>query len=197
MKNPNLFRKAIHAFDDANQQDPNKETVDGEPVPKELIYGRRMSQQLDEITPDASEELKLAVRCQHLERWKIPRNNYPKTRRGYHTWRNDLKKYHAKRAGEILDDVGYKAEIIDRVQELVQKKRIKTDPEAQLMEDVICLVFLNHYFADFSEKHPDEKIIKILRKTWEKMSKDGHNWALNLDLSDEVKRYVKSAGLVD
>jgi len=197
MEKPNLFKEAIQAFDEANRLDPNTEDVDGKSVPKELIYGKRMSKKLNEIAPDASEELKLAVRCQHLERWKIPRSDYPKTRRGYHKWRNDLKKYHAKRAAEILYEVGYKPELIDRVKELVQKKRIKTDPEAQLMEDVICLVFLKHYFADFSQKHPDEKIAKILRKTWKKMSDRGHEWALSLDLTADVKGYIKKAGLID
>lgn len=189
------YDKAIRAFDEANRQDPNKETVNGKEVPKELIYGERMTEELQKLDPDASEALRLAARSQHIERWKIPRSEYPKTRRGYHKWRNALKKFHAERAGEILEEVGYDQETIDRVQDLVKKKRIKTDPEAQMMEDVICLVFMKYYFLNFAQKHPEEKVIKIVRKTWKKMSEEGHKATMNLELPDEAAKLVEKADL--
>ena len=189
------YQKAIRAFDDANRQDPNKETVNGREVPKELIYGKRMTEELLKLDPDASEALRLAARSQHIERWKIPRSEYPKTRKGYHKWRNALKKFHAERAGEILKEVGYDREIIERVEDLVKKKRIKTDPEAQMMEDVICLVFMKYYFHNFAEKHPDEKVIKIVRKTWKKMSETGHKAALKLEFPEKAEKLVEKADL--
>ncbi|MEM7015854.1 MAG: DUF4202 domain-containing protein, partial [Pseudomonadota bacterium] len=160
------FDTAIARFDDTNAQDPNQENGQ----PKELLYGRRMSGWLDKLTSDAPEALKLAARCQHIRRWAIPRSEYPMGRQGYHRWRNRLKQYHAEVAGEILQDVGYDDELISRVQSLLRKENLTRDPEMQLLEDVICLVFLENYLADFSTQHEESKIIDILRKTLGKMS---------------------------
>jgi len=193
MNDSEKFRNAIKAFDKANSKDPNAETVDGEDYPKELLYAQRMTEWLDKMNPDASEALRLAARCQHIERWVIPREEYPENRPGYLKWRNELKKYHAERAGAILKEVGYDQETIKRVQKLVMKKGIKTDPEAQMLEDVICLVFLSYYFDDFAEKHDDEKLVSILKKTWRKMSVEGRSKALELDMPDESRKLVQRA----
>lgn len=187
------YDQAIKAFDEANSKDPNKDTVDGVEYPKELLYAQRMTEWLQKMAPDASEKLRLAARCQHLERWVIPRDEYPMNRPGYIKWRNDLKRYHAERAGEILKDVGYDEKTIERVQDLVMKKGLKKDPEAQMLEDVICVVFLMHYFDEFSREHTDEKLVRILQKTWRKMSKQGRERALKLDLSDKSRRLVEKA----
>lgn len=193
MNESDRFRKAVQAFDEANSKDPNTDTVNGNDYPKELLYALRMTEWLDKIDPDASEALRLAARCQHIERWVIPREEYPDNRPGYLKWRNDLKKYHAERAGTILDDFGYDEATIKRVQKLVMKKGIKTDPEAQMLEDVICLVFLAYYFDDFAEKHNDEKLVGILKKTWRKMSEEGRSRALDLDMPDETRKLVERA----
>ncbi len=187
------FQKAIEAFDKANARDPEKEVSSGAGRPKELLYAERMSEWLDKLEPDASEALRLAARCQHLERWVIPRDEYPMDRPGYLKWRNALKKYHAGRAREILNDVGYDEETIGRVEDLVMKKGLKTDPEAQTLEDVICLVFLKYYFDDFAGKHEEEKIISILQKTWRKMSPRGQEAALKLEMPESAKRLVEKA----
>ena len=187
------FGKAVEAFDQANSKDPNSETSGGKEYPKELLYARRMSEWLDRFEPDASETLKLAARCQHIERWVIPREEYPMNRPGYLKWRNALKRYHADRAGEILNKAGYDREIIDRVRELVMKKGLKTDPEAQTLEDVVCLVFLQYYFEDFAEKHNEEKIVNILQKTWRKMSPRGQETALQLNLSEPAHQMIEKA----
>lgn len=193
MSNSEHFREAIHAFDEANSKDPNIDTVNGKDQPKELLYAQRMTEWLGKMDPEASEPLRLAARCQHIERWVIPREEYPETRSGYLRWRNDLKKYHAERAGNILKDVGYDEKTIRRVQKLVMKKGIKSDTEAQMLEDVICLVFLVYYFDDFADKHDDEKLVSILKKTLRKMSKEGRNRALQLDMSDESRKLVEKA----
>lgn len=193
MSNSERFRKAIHAFDEANSKDPNIDTVNGKDRPKELLYAQRMTEWLGKMEPEASEPLRLAARCQHIERWVIPRDEYPETRSGYLRWRNDLKKYHAERAGNILKDVGYDEKTIQRVQKLVMKKGIKSDTEAQMLEDVICLVFLVYYFDDFADKHDDEKLVNILKKTLRKMSEEGRNRALQLDMSDESRKLVEKA----
>lgn len=187
------FATAIAAFDRANEADPNVEEVDGTEVPRELAYARRMSAWLDRLYPEASEALRLAVRCQHIERWTSPRKSYPDGRVGYLTWRRDLKTFHAERAGEILREVGYGEDIAARVGALVRKERLKQDPEAQALEDVVCLVFLESYFSPFARQHDPAKVVDIVRKTWRKMSGHGQAAALELPLDAESRALVEEA----
>lgn len=181
MADSQRFARAIALFDAANAADPNKETVDGTEMPKELVYGQRMSEMLERFAPDASEAVKLAVRAQHIERWKVPRSSYPMDRTGYLQWRTGLYKYHAETAGRLMKEAGYDDEMIARVQAAVGKRGIKVNPETQLLEDVVDLVFIEYYMLDFAGQHPEydeEKWIGIIRKTWQKMSKEAHEFAL-------------------
>ena len=187
------LRGAFDRFDAENARDPNHELFEGAPVPKELLYARRMSAWLERFAPDASEPLRLAARCQHIRRWEIPRQTYPMTRAGYHLWRTRLGKFHADIAAGILRDIGYDEPTIARVQSLVRKERLKQDAEAQTLEDVICLVFLESYFADFAKQHDEQKVIGILRKTWRKMSPRGQEFALALPLAAEARALVEQA----
>lgn len=187
------FAAAIARFDAANARDPNLTIVDGMPQPKELVYARRMTDWLSRLEPNASELVQLAARCQHLMRWSIPRDLYPMDRPGYLKWRTTLYDFHADRAAEILRDVGYDDATIARVRSLVRKEKIKADPEMQLLEDVICLVFLENYFAEFAADHDEEKLIRILRRTWAKMSPRGHEAALGLDLPERERKLVERA----
>ena len=176
------FAAAIAQVDAANGLDPNRETVAGSPRPKELIYAERMSAMLARFVPDASEALKLAARCQHIERWKIPRSDCPQTRAGYQQWRATLRDFHAHRAGGILRDVGYDDATIARVRTLIRKERMKSDPEAQALEDVVALVFLESYLEGFVATHGDyeeAKFVDILQKTARKMSARGRAAALS------------------
>ncbi|MDJ0935072.1 MAG: DUF4202 domain-containing protein [Kiloniellales bacterium] len=184
---------AFAAFDRANAADPNLEEGAEGPEPKELLYGRRMSAFLTELHPEASAELRLAARAQHLERWRIPRKSYPEGRVGYLTWRRDLKAFHADRAAEILRDLGFEEAFIARVGALLRKERLKQDPDSQALEDVACLVFLAHHFAAFSEGHDEAKLVDILRKTWRKMSERGQQAALALPLDGRSLRLVETA----
>ncbi|WP_201987525.1 DUF4202 domain-containing protein [Hymenobacter rubidus] len=191
---PARFAAALAAFDAANAEDPNQETdAHGRQWPKEVLYAHRMSACLTRVAPDASEAVQLAARCQHIRRWAIPRQDFPMTRPGYHQWRNALKKYHAELAGQLLSRVGYSPEMIVRVQELVQKLRLKDDPEMQLLEDVICLVFLEYYFLPFAAQHPAEKVVEIVQKTWPKMTARGQQLALQLPLPAEALALVSQA----
>jgi hypothetical protein len=187
------FDEAIRRFDEANAEDPIIENVDGEEVPKELIYGQRMSEWLDRFAPDAPEPVKLAAHAQHIRRWEVPRDTYPEGRAGYLKWRTDLYKRHGDIAGAILNDVGYDDDAIDRVKTLLRKRGLKTDPDVQLMEDVICLVFLQYYFHDFVKQHTEEKLILIIQKTWKKMTDKGHEAALKLDYAPEDLALIQKA----
>lgn len=184
------FEQAITIIDQKNSEDPNIEIYEGKEYPKELLYSERMSQKLLEFHPEASEELQIAARAQHICRWKYPRDSYPMNRAGYLRWREGLKKIHAEITAEILEEVGYDEEFIKRVSFLIKKKLIKKDSGSQVIEDVVCLVFLEFYLEDFAARHEDEKVIDIIQKTWVKMSAEGHNAALQLPFS------TRSAGLI-
>ena len=193
MTSTDRFRRAVERFDGANAEDPNRELVDGAEQPRELVYARRMTARLDRFRPDAPEAVRLAARCQHIRRWTIPRRDYPAGREGYRRWRTDLARFHASTAAAILRDVGYNEGVVARVEALLRKERLKADPEVQLLEDVICLVFLEHYLAGFAPKHDEETLVGVLRKTWRKMSDEGRRAALSLDLPTGLRPLVERA----
>ncbi len=187
------LHKAFALFDQANTQDPNVEVFEGKSYPKELLYAIRMTDRLDTFEPEASEPLRLTARCQHICRWEIPRESYPMDRPGYLKWRQDLKKFHAEKAGQILREVGYSREIIEKVAFLLEKKQLKKNPETQTLEDVICLVFLEFYFEAFAKKYEEDKLVDILQKTWRKMSERGQATALKLPLSPNALDLIGKA----
>lgn len=177
-----LFLKARSLIDAANKADPNQVTADGEDWPKELLYSKRMSDMLERYKPEADDVMKLAIRAQHIERWKSSRQDYPQGRIGYLKWRKDLYKIQASRAVELMAEAGYEQAERDRAWQAVAKKNIKGNPDTQMLEDVTDLVFMEHYMLEFVTKHPDYdevKWIEIIRKTWLKMSQDAQQFALS------------------
>jgi hypothetical protein len=179
---PSTYDRALALIDAANSDDPNQVSADGKDWPKELLYSERMSDMLARYHSGADDAMKLAIRSQHIERWKSPRNAYPMDRIGYLKWRKDLYKIQANTAAKLLLEAGYDDEVIDRVRNAVAKKNIKGNPDTQLLEDVTDLVFLEYYLLAFVAKHPDysdQKWIEIIQKTWNKMSDDAHAFALS------------------
>ncbi|MFS4466753.1 DUF4202 domain-containing protein [Maribacter sp. 2210JD10-5] len=193
MPDSQKLEKAFQLFDEANSKDPNTEVFKGKSYPKEVLYGLRMTETLNSFMPNASEALRLTARCQHICRWEIPRDRYEMNRAGYLKWRQELKKFHAEKASEILKTIGYETQIIEQVVFLLMKKQLKKSEETQTLEDVICLVFLKYYFEPFAEKHDEGKIIAILQKTWRKMSEKGHGAALKLPFSEKSQALIKKA----
>jgi hypothetical protein len=187
------FQRAVERFDAANAEDPNRELLDGVEQPKELLYARRMTACLDRFHPDAPEPVRLAARCQHIRRWTVPRADYPDGRDGYRRWRTDLARFHASTAAATLREVGYDPVQIARVESLLRKEHLKADRDVQLLEDVICLVFLQHYLPDFAPRHEEGKVLGVLRKTWRKMSDEGRAAALGLELPRELRALVERA----
>jgi Domain of unknown function (DUF4202) len=191
------FERAIAGFDAANAADPHRESVDGVLRPKELVYAERMTAMLARFAPEAPEVVRLAARCQHIERWKIPRTDYAMDRIGYLQWRKRLNKFHGKVAGRLLHEAGYDAATIARVARLLMKEGLKSDPEAQTLEDVVDLVFLEHYLADFVAKHDGYDAAKfrdILAKTAKKMSPRGREAAVSLiDVPPALAPAIRSA----
>ena len=193
MASSEQFEKALAQFDLYNSKDPNKEEYNGKANPKELLYATRMSERLDLFKPGSPDYLKLAARCQHIGRWEIPRSSYPMDKKGYLQWRNTLKFHHAKIAGDILTNCGYDAETIDKVKFLLLKKELNKNADTQILEDVICLVFIQYYLEEFAAKHEDDKVVDILRKTMKKMSPSAITEAGKINVSGKIKELVQQA----
>jgi hypothetical protein len=187
------FSEAIRRFDEENARDPNVIFVGGVPHPHELLYAQRLTDWALRLSPEASEALRLAVRCQHICRWQIPRDSYEMTRAGYLQWRNDLKTFHARKAAEILREVGYPEDVIARVQELNLKRNLGRDPECQVLEDALCLVTLQYQLSDLMAKTEPDKMVGILQKTWKKMSPAARDHALALPFTHAEKELIKRA----
>ena len=174
------FAEAISLIDEQNSQDPNHELVDGQPVPRELLYSQRLTAWVLRLHPSASEALLLAARSQHICRWKIPRSQYPATRAGYHQWKNDLKSFHANTSAQILQSLGYDLSTIDRVRFLNLKQGFPDDAETRILEDALCLMFLEYQFAELAQKAEAEKVVNALRKSWAKMTLRAREAALSI-----------------
>jgi Domain of unknown function (DUF4202) len=182
--NSTRFQEAITRVDAANAADPRG---------VELPYSQRLSAWIDRLAPSASEELRLAARAQHICRWMIPRESYPSGRIGYLKWREELKDFHAQKAGEILREVGYDDTMVSRVQDLIHKHNFPRNPEGRVLEDALCLVFLETQFAETTAKTGDEKMLGILQKTWRKMTPQAQQIALTLPMSPECRALVEKA----
>lgn len=157
------------AIDAANAKDPTKEN--GQPAA--LLYGQRMTAEQQRLFPDASEVLQIAARGQHIERWLLPRGDYPMDRPGYLQWRQEQGRRHAERIAGLMADAGYDADAIDRARKMLTKQGIKRDSEVQALEDIICFTFIRWYLGDFMAEQPDEKMPRIIEKTAKKMSAEG------------------------
>ena len=182
---PDRLQRALARIDQLNSEDPNTELVDGISTPRELAYAQRLTDWVLRLDPNASETLRIAARGQHVQRWTVPRERYERNRRGYLRWREVLKAFHAKTVTEIMQQEGFPDEMIQRVRMTILKKSLATDPEAQTIEDALCLLFLETQLSDLRRKEPEEKMLEILRKTWQKMSERARGEALQLPLAPE------------
>jgi hypothetical protein len=184
---------AFDLFDRYNRQDPNMVIWNGHTFPAEYFYALELYKWVVKLDHSPSEALLLASRSQHIGRWEVPRGDYPAGKAGYLNWRSDLGKYHAEKAGELMAEAGYDEGFIADVKRIILKQKIKLDAEVQTMENALCLVFLEFQFEDFHQKHDEEKLIHILRKTWKKMSEPGQQAALKLHFSDASKAIIAKA----
>jgi protein-tyrosine-phosphatase len=182
----------LKAINQLHRQDP--ERIDGQPA--ELIYAMHLERWIGDLVAAPSPALLLAARCQHLERWAIARSEFAADKAGYFAWRKAVHQHQGKRAGALLAAAGCPEALTTRVTQLVAKAVPKSDPEGQALEDAACLVFLETELAGFAAEHPDytrDKFIDIIRKTWRKMSPDGHRLALTIPLPAALAELVKAA----
>ncbi|MEO6996195.1 MAG: DUF4202 domain-containing protein [Lacunisphaera sp.] len=187
------YAKARELIDAAHSADP-KTTAEGKPA--ELVYAERMEAWAVRISPQATPLLRLAARCQHLERWSVPRATFPDGKVGYLNWRRSLYVKQAARAKELLLVAGVSGNEADEVATWVAKSGLKTNPGTQALEDAACLVFLENEIEDFAAQHaeyPAEKFVEIIKKTWRKMSPAAQQAALGLDLRPDIAALVKAA----
>ncbi len=187
------LENTLKAIDAMHTQDPEQEEVNGKTYPAELLYAQRMTEWMNKLEENPSEEVQIAVRSQHLCRWEIPRSEYPMDRPGYLKWRTDLGKLHAEKAAAAMSESGYDEDTIEATKKIIRKQNLKNSPEAQLMEDCACLVFIETGFLDFAAKYAEEKVIDIVQKTWHKMSDKAHDAALKLSLPDEALTIIQKA----
>jgi hypothetical protein len=181
------------AIDNINKEDPNTTTINGSSQPKELLYGQYMSECIDQYWPDANDLLQIAVRAQHIKRWHLQRTEFDAGKAGYLKWRIEQGKFHAQLTKNIMLENGYSEEEAETTAKLLRKEKLKSNPDTQTLEDVACLVFLQHYFDAFAAKHKEDKIIRILQLTWRKMSDQAHSIALKLTLPEHLATLVGKA----
>ena len=193
VENASRFREAIRQFDALNAEDPNREPANGIARPRELLHAERLSGWVMKLAPNASEALRLASRCQHLCRWMIPRSSYELNRAGYHQWRNELKRFHAAKSAEVLRKAAYDESIVARVTDLNLKSHFPADPESRVLEDALCLVFLQFQLPELASKTDDTKIINALQKSWKKMTPIAHEHALKLPYGKRERDLIERA----
>ncbi|MCB9597927.1 MAG: DUF4202 domain-containing protein [Sandaracinaceae bacterium] len=184
---------ALSAIDALHAEDPDTVEVDGVVVAAELDYARRMTDALERVIDAPSDALRIAVRAQHLQRWRLARAAFPSTRPGYHAWRTAQGKAHAELAVETLRPLGFDEALLDRVASLVRKRGRATDPEAQALEDAACVVFLETRLEAFAAERDDDQVIEVLQKTWAKMGPRGREAALAIELSASARALVERA----
>jgi len=180
-------------FDQANGEDPTLLPTPEGPAPREQLHARWLTEWVLRLQPSPSVPLRLAARCQHLCRWKIPRAAHPADRAGYLRWRAELKRFHADLSAGILRECGFAEELIDQVRALNLKANFPADPDSRVLEDALCLLFLERQFADLAAKTDRAKVVNALRKSWAKMTPAARSLALELPLPASARELLEEA----
>jgi hypothetical protein len=187
------LQAALEAIDAANAADPNHIEVRGRSRPKELAHAELASEWVRKLDSEASDCLRLAARAHHIRRWELPRADYPDGKAGYYRWRREQQRRHAEHVGRILVEQGYDEVSVARVQAIIRKQGLGSDPEVQVFEDALCLVFIETQFRVLGERLGDEKLVEVTRKTLEKMSDAGIARVSELPVSQEDLALIQRA----
>ena len=193
MANSGRYERAIAAIDAGNGDDPNVVTVRGRTGPKEVLHAGLVSEWVERLQPDAPEPLRLAARGHHYRRWTVPRSSAPAGRAGYLKWRKARQEDQARELGELLAGAGYDDATVNRVQAIVRKENLANDAEVQVLEDALCLVFIETQFAELAAKLDRPKMVDVVRKTLKKMSAEGQAMALSLPLPAADRALIEEA----
>jgi hypothetical protein len=187
------FQQAVDAIDNANAGDPTSVTVRGERRPLALAHGVLATEWVSKLAPDADETWLLAARAHHLRRWELPRNTYPAGRAGYLRWKRDQRQRHAEDIAALLGPIGYERATIDRVQSLVRRDDLATDPGSQAVEDGACLAFVETQLSDVATRLPRDRLVEIIRKTLRKMSPAAQAALAGVDLGTNERAVLDEA----
>ena len=187
------FDKTLAALDALHAEDPRQINVADDTLPQELWHAGRMSAWLERLDPASDALTRIAVRAQHLQRWQVPRSDYPEGRVGYLTWRRDQGQRAAETTAQLMEEAGYSPEQAQQVARMIRKQGLGREAGTQAVEDCACLVFLENYFGDFSKQIDHDHLIRIVQMTWKKMSPRAHELALGLPMSDEARGLVEEA----
>lgn len=187
------LQQAFALFDAYNKEDLTTLVWNDVIYPSEYFYAIELYKWVLKLDPQASEIVLLASRCQHIGRWTIPRETYPDGKAGYLNWRSDLAKFHVLTSAYLMLQAGYDEGTIEQVKRITLKQKIKLDAEVQLMENALCLVFLQFQLEDFIKKHDDEKLVNIIKRTWSKMSQPGRDAAFTLKYTEKALKLIKLA----
>jgi hypothetical protein len=185
--------RARDLIDAAHSADPHR-AADGRAA--EQLYADHLEAWVQRLVPDASALLRLAARCQHLERWSVPRASFPMDRPGYLTWRKSLYTKQAERARDLLLQAGVSSREAGEVAIWVSKTGLRINPGTQALEDAAVLVFLENEISAFAAQHaeyPREKFVEILQKSWRKMSPRAQEFARGLPLPPQIAALVHEA----
>jgi limonene-1,2-epoxide hydrolase len=187
------FARAIAAIDAGNAGDPNEVTVGPRRGPKEVVHAELVSEWIPRLRPDPSEALLLAARGHHFRRWTVPRASAPTGRAGYLKWRKSLQQQHAQELGALLTDAGYDDATIARVQSIVRKEHLATDPEVQAYEDALCLVFLETQLTDVAARLDPDVLTRVIIRTANKMSDAGRAAITQVALDAHARNLLAAA----
>lgn len=193
MTEPGRLDLAFATIDEANAADPATIEIDGDTRPKELTHAAMAVDWVRRLVEEPSEALLLAARAHHIRRWEIPRSSEPEGRAGYLRWKRRLQAHHADVAGSVLSRAGVDGRTIERVQQIIRKQNLRTDPEVQTLEDALCLVFVQTQFAELSERLETEHMVDVVAKTLAKMTPKARQAALDLDLTPEARDIIAAA----
>ena len=187
------FAAAIAAIDAGNAEDPNIVSIRDRTGPKEILHADLVTEWVNTLDAHASEPLLLAARGHHFRRWTVPRDSAPAGRAGYLRWRKSLQAQHALELGALLEAAGYDADTVARVQAIVQKVGLAHDTEVQVLEDALCLVFLEAQLADVVARLDSETLTRVLVRTAHKMSDAGRAAIARVPLDEHASTMLTQA----
>jgi hypothetical protein len=187
------YEQAIAAIDAGNGDDPNVVTVRGKTGPKEVLHAELVSEWVERLKADASEPLRLAARGHHYRRWTVPRSSAPAGRAGYLKWRKARQEDQARELGALLSGAGYDDTTVARVQAIVRKENLAHDAEVQVLEDALCLVFLETQLRDVAAQLDPDTLTRVLARTAKKMSDAGRTAIADVPLDASERALLDGA----
>lgn len=165
--------RALAAIDALHAEDPRQRRTAAGLRPAEAVWCETVLRHVLALSPQAGPALRIAAAAQHLQRWRHPREDYPSGRAGYLRWRRAAQHAHGEQAQTLCIAAGCPPAVAAAVAALLRKQDPAREPDAAVLEDAACLAFLELDLEDFAARHPEPDVLRILQRTWAKMSPSG------------------------